>query len=475
MKKINTLFFCRPWAVKEDILKVMIEIVDRHMSGIKLTSDEIEAKTGGGKPSRDYEVIGGTAYVPIYGLIAKRANMINGISQPQGTSIEQVRNDFKVALNDKEVERIVLDIDSPGGSVDGVSELSNLIFKSRGKKPITAHANGMMASAAYWIGSAADKIYASDSAEVGSIGIYATIYDYTIANHNAGVKAEIIKAGRYKAAGHPDKPLTDEDRAVIQDEVNTYFDLFVQAVQRNRNMTIQQVITVANGRVYIGAKSFEAGLVDGIDDLDSGHVSAPVKVKASAVSDSPAAGTGVHIEDSKNNNKEAIQMDYKDLTNVLLKSHRADLCEALVAEGKAMGLKEGKDAGILEGREAALKEGKNAGTQEERTRVVGILDAAKVIPGVEAIIPDAIKSGESVEVAMTRFKDHRLNALQKSAPASPGANEEAAAAAAGLSMEERCKKEFETSAAVRAEFGTAETYLAFQRANAAGRVRLLRK
>jgi signal peptide peptidase SppA len=473
MKKINNLFFCRPWAVKEDILKVMIEIVDRHMQGVKLTATEIEAKTGGGKPSRDYEVIDKAAYVPIYGLIAKRANMINGISQPQGTSIEQVRNDFKAALNDKAVDRIVLDIDSPGGSVDGVSELSNFIFKARGKKPITAYANGMMASAAYWIGSAADKIYASDSAEVGSIGVYATIYDYTVANHMQGVKAEIIKAGRYKAAGHPDKPMTDEDRLVIQDEVNTYFDLFMKAVQRNRHMSLEQVQQVANGRVYIGAKAFDIGLVDGIDDLDSNPILSSAAVRAEGGVE-PQADAGVQIDVNQNKNKEEYAMDFKLLTIDLLKSNRADLCEAIAAEGKAIGLKEGKDAGILEGREAALKEGKDAGAQEERNRVLGILEASKVIPGVEGLVPEAVKAGETVEASLTRFKDHRLSSLQKVAPKSAGPAAEEATGAV-LSLEDRCKKEFEASEALRAEFGSLGTYLAYMKADGAGRVKILKK
>ena len=98
-------------------------------------------------------------------------------------------------MADPAVKAIVLSIDSPGGTVDGTDNLANAIFAARGKKPIVALGDGTLASAAYWIASGADQIFASDnSAKIGSIGVVATHEDYSRAEENAGVKVTEITA-----------------------------------------------------------------------------------------------------------------------------------------------------------------------------------------------------------------------------------------------------------------------------------------
>ena len=132
-----------------------------------------------------------------------------------GTSTDIFGAWFDEAMADKSVTSIVLDVDSPGGSVYGVSELARKIYQSRGKKPIIAVANSLMASAAYWIASAADEIHVSPGAEVGSIGVIAVHVDRSENNAKEGFNVSYITAGEYKAEGNPDAPLSEDRKSVV--------------------------------------------------------------------------------------------------------------------------------------------------------------------------------------------------------------------------------------------------------------------
>ncbi|MCX5712119.1 MAG: signal peptide peptidase SppA [Candidatus Omnitrophica bacterium] len=465
-KKINDLFFTRPWAVKEDVFQKMLEIVERHMRGEKLTQEEIEARIGSDKKEKpDYEVINGAAIIPIYGVIAKRVSQVGGVSQPRGTSIEEIKNDLISAMDDPGVEKVILDIDSPGGSVDGIDEFSDYIFNLRRKKPIIAFANGMMASAAYYIGSAADKIYASKSSEVGSIGVYAVINDCSVANHNAGIKTEIIKAGKYKATGHPDKPLTEEDRQLIQEEINTYYGLFVEAIMRNRNMTEDQSKGIATGRTWIGKKALDVGLIDGLTNL-------PDLIGASEVSKlnvrAEAASSLKHKEKANLTKEERIM----EITVEKLKAENKPVAEALITEGKALGIVEGKALGITEGKALGIVEGKasaEAARVAEQVRIDGIM--ANMPPKMEALALKAIKEGATIEAASALF----LKEMKLAAPTSAGANADVETAKEATTPEERLAAEFKASPALQAEFGKEANYIRFKKAEAAGTVKILGK
>ncbi len=421
MKRIDELFFCRPWAVKEDYLQTISSIVERHLRGEKLSSDEIIGKIDTGKKEKPgYSVVDGTAIVPVYGVISKRMSSLGWVSQ-RGTSVQEVRNNLKDALEDAAVSQIILDIDSPGGSSDGVLELSDFIFNSRGKKPILAYADGLMASAAYWIGSAADKVYATRSTDVGSIGVYTVITDWTVWNHNQGLKTEVIRAGRHKAVGHPDRPFSEEDRVLVQSEVNEVYDLFVEAVARNRGMNLDDVLAIATGRTFIGQKALEVGLIDGIDELDNVLVGSPDSKKTQAA----ASAAGVDINSNhKEGTLEEEEPNMAKITKESLKAENPELAAELTEEGRkaghSAGFAEGKAAGIEEGKKAGVEEGKKAGVTDERVRVKGIIENSKIIPGSEALVEEAISSGESADASLVRFKNNRLQSIQKTAPETPG-------------------------------------------------------
>lgn len=243
--------FNQPWAIMPDKLAAIAEIVSLRVQGGKLSEEEIAAKTAG-KPGRKKAVRGAVAVLPIYGVLNQRMNMMDEMSG--GTSTEELSAEFDAMVNDPNVGAIVLDVDSPGGSVYGIQELGDKIYAARGTKPIIAVANSLAASAAYWLASQADELVVTPGGEVGSIGVFAEHVDASKWEEANGIKTSLISSGKYKVEGNPYEPLQDEARAFIQKRVSEYYDAFVSAVAQGRNESKSAVRNgFGEGRV-VGAK-----------------------------------------------------------------------------------------------------------------------------------------------------------------------------------------------------------------------------
>lgn len=260
-----------PWAIVPAQLEEIRDIYVTHLRGEKIDLKGIEAQLG--RPLNNeplpFEVRDGVAVVPIHGVLAKRMNLFQSISG--GASYELIERDLRAAAASSQVESIVLDVDSPGGAVDGVQEVANVVraLREDGVRVVT-FANGLMASAAYWIGAAAESVWiSSDVAQVGSIGVVATHVDVSIAEAQRGIKTEEIVAGRFKRVASRHSPLTAEGRETIQAAVDQIYSVFVEDVARSRGTSVDDVIErMADGRVFIGQRAIEAGLVDGVSTLD---------------------------------------------------------------------------------------------------------------------------------------------------------------------------------------------------------------
>lgn len=263
-----------PWAIMPDRLIEIAEIYARHLRGEKISKETIsliEAQIGRPLDNKQqaYEVRNGIAVLPVTGIIAKRMNLLTKISG--GTSTYLLARDFRAALDDSGITGIVLLIDSPGGTVDGTQELAQLIYSARGHKPVIALSDGIMASAAYWIASAADRVYITgDTVEVGSIGVVSTHTDYSKANESAGVKITEITAGRYKRIVSENAPLTDEGKAYIQQQLDHLYNIFLRDVGKYRGgMPPDRVhAQMGDGRIFLGHNAISVGLVDGVATLD---------------------------------------------------------------------------------------------------------------------------------------------------------------------------------------------------------------
>lgn len=262
-----------PWAVTPQMLSLIVEIVHDRATGGPRPSDAVIAERLEAAAARNGPRAGGrqqgqVAVLPLYGLISPRAGMAADTSG--GTSLESLAGELDALVRDPAVSAIVLDVDSPGGSVEGVAEFADRVRAARAVKPVVAVANTLAASAAYWIASQADEVVASPSSQLGSIGVLAAHEDWSAADEAKGVRTTLISAGKYKAEGNRHAPLDDEARGNIQQTVDHYYAMFTQAVARGRRVPISHVRDgMGQGRMLVAPAAVEAKMADRIDTLDA--------------------------------------------------------------------------------------------------------------------------------------------------------------------------------------------------------------
>lgn len=268
------------WLLRETTLDSLCSVLVRHASGNKLEASEIESiiaardsrcedrresMSAGERPL--YTNVGGVAAIPVGGLIVKYANLVNGASQPRGTSMEALKRALRQAKRDDSVESIVLDIDSPGGSSADVAETADLIRRIDTKdKPVYAVVEGGdCCSAAFWLAAATRRIYATNGSEIGSIGVWSVMVDESAAAEAEGVKVHVLRYGEHKAIGMiPGEEVTQEAIDHHQKGINTLGDMFVDAVRKFRGMDSADARAVADGSVHYARDAKRIGLVDEI-------------------------------------------------------------------------------------------------------------------------------------------------------------------------------------------------------------------
>ena len=268
-------FLSTPWALMPERLNAVSAVMARWSSHAPATT-EVLAGIDTDKVTREARRQsatsvsgGGIAVLPLYGVITQRGNMIEDVSGPGSVSTQKFAAALRQALADESVSQILIDIDSPGGSVYGVAELADEIVAARAQKPIVAIANSLAASAAYWIGCSASEFYVTPGGEVGSIGVWQAHFDYSQALAAEGVTPTLISAGTYKVEGNPYAPLDPEAQAFMQSRVDDYFLTFSKAVAKGRGVPIAQVRNgMGQGRVLGADAALEQNLVDGIVTLD---------------------------------------------------------------------------------------------------------------------------------------------------------------------------------------------------------------
>lgn len=209
----------------------------------------------------------GTAVVPVFGLISPKANLM--MSWSGGTSAQSLRNVAIKLKTDQSVRRVVLNIDSGGGSALGVPEAAQAIRELAKTKPVIAVINGIGASGAYWIASAANKIVVEPSSIVGSVGVYSLIVTYAEQLENDGIDARIIRKGKLKAVPNSVEEFTDEGIAQIQKGVDRVYDEFVNAIATNRKISMKKALALADGTVETGSDAVGRGFADEVGLLEN--------------------------------------------------------------------------------------------------------------------------------------------------------------------------------------------------------------
>ena len=249
-----------PWAITPDKLAALCEFINAKLSGADIRYEAAVAPEQ--RRTRDIAVL------PLFGVLAHRANMVTNASG--GTSLQKFSRDLSALANDPNIGAIIIDIDSPGGSVTGLEETAAQIAEAVKRKTVIAHANAMAASGAYWLGSQSSELWITPSGQVGSIGVLAMHQDVSQAFESKGVKTTFITAGRYKAEGAPEQPLTEEARDYMQERVDQYYDSFVKAVARGRHVSEKEVRNgFGQGRAVGAQQALRSGMVDGIGTLEN--------------------------------------------------------------------------------------------------------------------------------------------------------------------------------------------------------------
>lgn len=224
-----------------------------------------------------YNVHGGSvAVIPLHGSLINRFNS----SWTFLTGYKFIRNAINMALEDSEIETIVLDVNSNGGEVCGCFETANFIKEAKNIKPIHAVVDGGCYSAAYAIASACSTITTTPSSGVGSIGVVAVHASYEKLLDNEGIAVTIIQAGDKKSDGTPYKNLTDSAKTDIQQRVNDNYAEFTALVANNRNLSVDDVIKT-QAACYTAKDAMELGLIDAVamsvDETISDFINQPEK------------------------------------------------------------------------------------------------------------------------------------------------------------------------------------------------------
>lgn len=301
-----------PWAITETALHTILEIAARENE-----SPQAVAAKLGRTLQNTYSVMerDGVAVIPITGPLFRYANLFTMISG--ASSYELIARDFTAALENPQMKGIILDIDSPGGEVNGVSELSNMVFAARGKKPVVAYASGDAASGAYWIASAADEIVVSETSALGSIGVVGMYQG------KSGKSAEAVEIVSSQSPHKRLDPTTDDGRSRLQVRIDSMADVFIETIARNRNVSAENVQNhYGGGDVMIGAKAVSAGLADRVGSLEGliAELSSPQK--------SPRTEGFFNAQNQPPSTKEKKPMDIETL-----KKDHPDLVATLMREG----------------------------------------------------------------------------------------------------------------------------------------------
>ena len=415
-----------PWAIEPSMLDTIRSIALRENESVEAVESRL------GRPLQNARAVtlrGDVAVIPVTGPIFRYANLMTEISG--ATSIDILAKDFNAALDDPAVKSIVLNLDSPGGQVTGIADFAAMVRAAH--KPVVAFIDGMAASAGYWIAAAASQVVISKSGMAGNVGAV-----FTMDTRKDPNKAEIVSA--QSPNKRPDVT-TGEGMALMQEMVNAHAQVFIDDVAAFRGMTSESVISDWNGgAVFIGAQAVERGMVDSVGTMEEVIAGLAGMQQSKPATLNHVKGTAMNLDE--------------------LRAAHPDLCAAM------------------------LEEGRTIGATAERQRIADI--EAQILPGHEALLAEMKFDGKTtgpeaavriLQAERSANKDRAISfAADAPSPvphaASPEAEQDEQAAA---TPEERAKATWDKDAAIRAEFGKFETYLAFATAHAGGTVKILSK
>lgn len=256
---VSRLLYSTPWAIKPEVYMAFHTVFQARIEGkkVELFGMEMEYKT-----PDEYETINGVAVIQIEGALGYKISAIDKACMGACDYVD-IRNAIKKADNDEAVQSILFQISSPGGMVTGLHETAQAIASAT--KPTVAFTDDLAASAGYYLAVSADSVYATSSAQVGCIGTLMTWIDVTRAYELQGVKRELVASGKYKGMLMPGIPLTEDQRELLQDEVNSLAGEFKDHVTAYRGDIDPEYM---EGQTLWGLAARAAGLIDEVGDFE---------------------------------------------------------------------------------------------------------------------------------------------------------------------------------------------------------------
>ncbi|MBT4174682.1 signal peptide peptidase SppA [archaeon] len=203
------------------------------------------------------------AVIPVNGMITLNGG---GSLFMSATSGEEIVNNIEQAESDSSIKGIVLEINSPGGTVMGSKRVADKIGSV--EKPVVAVITESGTSGAYWIASQADYIIADELSIVGSIGVLGSYLEFSGLLDDYNVSYQRLVSGQHKDISSPYKEMSDEEEALIQERLDTIHSFFIAEVANGRNMTFEEVSDLSTGLFYLGLEAKELGLIDELGDSD---------------------------------------------------------------------------------------------------------------------------------------------------------------------------------------------------------------
>ncbi len=440
----NLLALGKYWAIEPDTLSNLEALMTKDAPFLENT--------------RTVRIQNGVAIIPVSGIITGQMNFLTYVLG--GTALDILAKDFRTALENKDVQAIVLDFDSPGGVAVGPAEMADVIFNARGNKPIISYVGRNCCSAAYWLASAADKIVAHPSALLGSIGVVTTVPVQEQADES-GTKCYEIVSSNAKAK-RPD-PRTEDGIKIIKAELDALEAQFIGSIAQFRNISEEKIRNnFGGGGVVIGHEALQRGMVDKLGSLESVLASLTVTSKNER---------NITMDKTKTETSAV-----PEITASYIQSQYPEVAKALADEAYNQGIADGKNA---------TEEAFQKGIIAERERILAIEKIA--IPGHEDLVAKAKADGsmtaETLAMQMVMAEKRRgithlasLQTAEKELPPIPEAPATVASETicSEAPLEDRAKAEWNKSAELRREFGNEfEDYVAYKQAEENGSVRIL--
>lgn len=209
------------------------------------------------------------AFSPLHGRVGL-VDVVGEISES-----ESVVDQIDRMQRDPTVKAVVVRLDSPGGGVAASQEIYDAVRRLREEgKPVVASMGGVAASGAYYVACAADSIVANPGTLTGSIGVIMSFPNTEELFRKVGVKFETIKTGKFKDVGSMWRPMTDDEKALLQEVLGNVYEQFIDAIVDGRSMAREDILPYADGRIFSGDQAEEYGFVDRLGSLEDAIVMA---------------------------------------------------------------------------------------------------------------------------------------------------------------------------------------------------------